>query len=184
MKNSARMILVLAIVGLVSGASLSLVYKYAISQIEENQKKELEQAIFEIFRDGADYEIIDEENEIYEVLDKNGGSIGCAFTAKGNGYQGEIKLMVGLKKDSETLAGIEVIESVETPGLGGEIAGADFKKQFVNLKSVPEIACVKTKPVKPNEVQAITAATISSKSVVNIINKKIKLVKSVIARQP
>ena len=98
MRQPAKMILVLAIVGLISGASLAFVYKYAAPQIEANQKKELESAIFNIFPSGADYEIIDQENKVYTVFGKNGSNIGYAFVAKGNGYQGEIKLMVGLKK--------------------------------------------------------------------------------------
>lgn len=183
MKQSLRMISVLAILGLISGASLAFVYKYASPVIALNQKAALEAAIFEIFPDGVDYEIIDQENDIYVVFGKSGNSIGYAFTAKGNGYQGEIKLMVGLKKDLETATGIEVLDSQETPGLGGNISGVDFKKQFVNLKVTPEIVCLKEKPTKPNEIQAITAATISSKSVVNIINKKTAIVRKFLENQ-
>ena len=56
MNKSMRMILVLAIVGLISGASLALVYNYATPQIKANQKKELELAIFEVFPEGKKYE--------------------------------------------------------------------------------------------------------------------------------
>lgn len=183
MKNSVKMILVLAIVGLISGASLAFVYRYASPAIALNQKAALEAAIFEIFPNGADYEIIDQENDIYVVFGKSGNSIGYAFTAKGNGYQGEIKLMIGLKKDLETATGIEVLDSQETPGLGGNISGVDFKKQFIDLKVTPEIVCVKEEPMGLNEIQAITAATISSKAVVNIINKKIEIVRKFLENQ-
>ncbi len=179
MKQSLKMVLVLAIVGLVSGASLALVYKYALPRIEDNQKKELEQAIFKVFPDGTRYEILDEKEEIYRVYDKN-ILLGYAFTAEGNGYQGNIKLMTGLKKDLMTLTGMEILESTETPGLGGEIAGEDFRKQFINLKTSPKIICVKEKTTGEYKVQAITAATISSKSVVNIINTKIEKVKAIV----
>ena len=180
--NSFKMILVLAIVGLISGASLALVYNYAIPQIEENQKTALEEAIFKVFTQGKDYELLDEEKEIYKVLDKRGALLGYAFTAEGNGYQGKIELMVGLSKDLTTLSGIEVLESTETPGLGGEITNSEFKKQFAGLKTAPEIVCLKAKPTKANEIQAITAATISSKSVASIINKKIAKVKELVKK--
>lgn len=183
MKKSIRMILVLAIVGFISGGSLALVYKYALPQIELNQKKELDAAIFKVFPQGRDYEVITEEDEIFfKVLDKQKNLLGYAFIAEGNGYEGVIKLMVGLKDDLNTLSGMEVLESVETPGLGGEISGADFKKQFRGLKTVPEIICSKAKPTKPNEIQAITAATISSKSVVNIINKRIEKIRNLLKK--
>ena len=79
-----------------------------------------------------------------------------------------------------TLTGMEILESTETPGLGGEIAGEDFRKQFINLKTSPKIICVKEKTTGEYKVQAITAATISSKSVVNIINTKIEKVKAIV----
>ncbi|GAG04135.1 unnamed protein product [marine sediment metagenome] len=183
MRKSIRMILVLAIVGFVSGGSLALVYKYALPQIEFNQKKELDAAIFKVFSQGKEYEVITEEDEtFFKVLDKRKNLLGYAFIAEGNGYQGVIKLMVGIKSDLNTLSGMEVLESVETPGLGGEITNQDFKKQFVNLRTIPEIVCVKTKPTKSNEIQAITAATISSKSVVNIINERIEKIRNLLKR--
>jgi len=180
MNKSMKMIVVLAVVGLLSGLSLALVYQYAIPEIEINQAKELELAIYELFEEGESYQIVDEESKVYKVLDKDKNILGYTFIAKGNGYQGEIKLMVGLKKDLASLSGIEILDSVETPGLGGEITGENFKKQFRNLKVIPEIICLKQETTKPNEIQAITAATISSKSVVNIINEKLKKVKEIL----
>jgi len=157
------MILVLAVVGLVSGTSLAFMYKYAMPRIEKNQKEELKQAIFEVFAEAEDYEVITKEDKVfYKALGRGNKLLGYAFIAEGNGYQGNIKIMVGLKKDLKTLSGIKVLESVETPGLGGEITGEDFRKQFKNL-SVSSF----------DQVQAITAATVSSKAVVKIINEKI-----------
>jgi len=73
----------------------------------------------------------------------------------------------------------------ETPGLGTKIVEdpsnenpAWFTEQFKNVKVEPEIIYVKnSKPSKDNEIQAITGATISSKSVVNILNTNIGKVK-------
>jgi electron transport complex protein RnfG len=68
-----------------------------------------------------------------------------------------------------------VLEQLETPGLGAEIDGEKFVSQFRGLATRPPISYVKGKaPEKDNEVQAITGATISSKAVVDIINKTIK----------
>ena len=61
------------------------------------------------------------------------------------------------------------------PGLGAEIAGAKFQEQFKSLATEPPIEYVKGKPTnKPNQIEAITGATISSKAVVNIINKTVE----------
>jgi electron transport complex protein RnfG len=75
-----------------------------------------------------------------------------------------------------------VLESVETPGLGGEIVSRAFKGQFASLEFMPEIECVKGKKEKPNEIEAITGATISSMSVANILNRKLAVVAGAIER--
>lgn len=179
MRNTIKMIIVLTVVGLVSGAALVSMYKYAHPLIVDNQKKETKKAIFVIFPGAKSYEEKNiGEDVIFKVKDKKGSLLGYTFLAEGNGYQGTIKLMAGIKPDMETLVGIEILESQETPGLGQEITQDKFKDQFKGLNASPEITYVKNKkPEKPNEIQAITGATISSRAVVTILNEKIKTIK-------
>ena len=88
-------------------------------------------------------------------------------------------MMAGIKPDLETLTGIEILESQETPGLGQEITSDEFKKQFINLKTIPRITYIKNqKPTNPNEIEAITGATISSKAIITILNDTIKEIKA------
>ncbi|MCK4462876.1 MAG: RnfABCDGE type electron transport complex subunit G [Candidatus Omnitrophica bacterium] len=184
MRKAIHIILVLTVVGLISGASLVFVYRYAKPLIAENQRRETKEAIFKVFPKAHAYEKVKKDDEeIFLVKDKRANDLGYAFIAEGNGYQGKIKLMVGIKTDLITLSGIEILESQETPGLGQEITERTFKKQFINLKTLPFISYVKGKqPEKENEIQAITGATISSKAVVSILNEKIKKIRAVIAR--
>jgi electron transport complex protein RnfG len=68
---------------------------------------------------------------------------------------------------------MEILQSRETPGLGDKIyKDAAFVANFSALSIDPEIITVK-KGAKTalNEVDAITGATISSKAVVQIINR-------------
>jgi len=68
---------------------------------------------------------------------------------------------------------MEILDSRETPGLGDKIyKDADFVANFDDLAVDPVIKAVK-KGLKlaPNEIDAITGATISSKAVVRIINE-------------
>ena len=174
MKKPVQMVIVLGLVGLISGTSLVLVYRYATPRIELNQNRELEAAIFKIVPDAESYKAVTKEGEaFFEVYDGKGELLGYAFIAEGNGYQGKIKVISGITKDLSMLYGIEVLESVETPGLGGEIVSSGFKGQFKNLRFSPQIECVKGKRAKKNEIEAITGATISSQSVINILNEKI-----------
>lgn len=69
---------------------------------------------------------------------------------------------------------------METPGLGAEIASKEFRSQFANLPAEIPIEYILNKlPEKPNQIQAITGATISTRAVVNIINNTIGVVKEV-----
>ena len=66
---------------------------------------------------------------------------------------------------------MEVLESRETPGLGSRIADdPGFHSQFNDLAVEPQVVLVKGHGDKPNDVDAITGATISSTAVVKIIN--------------
>ena len=180
-KKAIHIISVLTVVGLISGASLVFVYRYAKPLIAENQRKETKEAIFRVFPEAHAYEKIKKgDEEIFLVKDKRANDLGYAFIAEGNGYQGKIKLMTGIKTDLITLSGIEILESQETPGLGQEITTDNFKKQFIDLKTIPVISYVKEQePEKPNEIQAITGDTISSKAIVAILNEKIEKIRKI-----
>ncbi|MFT5765223.1 MAG: electron transport complex protein RnfG, partial [Saprospiraceae bacterium] len=79
------------------------------------------------------------------------------------GYDDTLKVIIGF----------EVLESKETPGLGDKIfKDADFQTNFTALAVEPEIVPVKKgAKQKPNEVEGITGATISSKAIVRLLNK-------------
>jgi len=176
------MISVLTIVGLVSGAMLVFMYNYANPLILDNQKSEMEKAIFKIFPEADAYEKdIIEEDIVFRVKDKGGKLLGYAFLAQGNGYQGIIKMMAGIEPDLKTLVGIEILESQETPGLGQEITTDEFRMQFKGLKTSPEITYVKNKePERPNEIQAVTGATVSSSACCSILNERIEKLRGVL----
>jgi len=179
MRNAIKMISVLTIIGVISGAALVLMYGYANPLIEKNKKDEIKKSIFKIFPEGKSYtsETI-AEVDVFRVKNDKGAFIGYAFLAEGNGYQGVIEMMAGLSPDRETIVGLEILDSQETPGLGQEIATDAFTSQFKALKVAPEITYVKNvKPTKPNEIQAITGATISSRAVCEILNDTIDAIK-------
>ncbi|MCK5836616.1 MAG: FMN-binding protein, partial [Desulfobacula sp.] len=171
----------LAIVGAISAVTLVFVYSYSMPKITVNVNRATQAGIKNIFPQ------MDKANKtsmsgVFDVRDKNGKALGYAFTAEGNGYQGLIQLIAGVDPGMKTMMGMEVLESQETPGLGAEIAG-DFRKQFSGLSVTKTIEYVKNKkPEKPNQIEAITGATISSRAVVNILNKRIQELREKIKR--
>ncbi|MDD4956941.1 MAG: FMN-binding protein [Candidatus Omnitrophica bacterium] len=168
-----KIIVSLVAVGIVSGMALVYVYNYSMPKIKVNLNNETEKAIRTIFPSAKD--IVKSPKEgVFTVKDASGKMLGYAFTAEGNGYQGVIKVLAGSDPGFTSLKGMEVLESQETPGLGAEINSDSFRGQFDGLDVAHAIEYVKNqKPTKPYEIEAITGATISSRAVVNLLNKRI-----------
>jgi electron transport complex protein RnfG len=171
-----KMVLILTLFACVSGGFLSLVYIISSPLIEANMIEEQNKAIFLVVPEAKSYEEkLKEGVNYFECTDADGRIVGIALPAKGNGYQGVINLMVGLTPDLRQVKGLAVLEQVETPGLGGRISEKEFQSQFKGINTDPAIGWVKNRaPEKDTDIQAITGATISSRSVVAIINKRIQ----------
>jgi len=104
--------------------------------------------------------------------------IGFIATRLGYGFNkaADISLFICVSPDLETVKGIEVLDHAETPGLGGRMTEAEFKKQFVGKKLKPKISIVRGKErVDSNEVHAITGASYTSKGIENIINEAMEI---------
>ncbi len=99
--------------------------------------------------------------------------IGTAIASYSNmGYDPtQIQLMVGILPDS-TIRGVSVVQQKETPGLGTKMAEPKFKDQFNGIN--PFIFKVKVKK-DGGEVDAITAATISSRAFCDAVDRAIQV---------
>lgn len=172
MKTIIAMLATLSVIGIVSGGGLALVSGWADPLIAANKKADTERAIFLVQPDAKKYEAVAEvKYELYRVFDASGQPTGYSLPWEGNGFQGKVRLMIGVSPDLTTITSVEILEQVETPGLGTKIAEEPFRPQFNGLKAMPQVDWVKgAPPTKANEVQTITGATISSKAVVAIIN--------------
>lgn len=177
-----KMLLVLTVIGAVSGGILAGVFHIADPLIQANREKELKEAIFIVLPEAKDYKILEKGIDktkviVYQGLDADGKPVGLAFIADGGGFQGNIRIMVGLGLDYLKLKGIKVLEQNETPGLGNRIKEPAFEGQFKGLEIKPKVEYIKyRKPEKPNQIQAITGATISSDAVVKNINNAVEKV--------
>lgn len=183
MNNIVKMFLNLVVIGALSGIILSGVFGVADPMIKANKEKELKEAVFVVLPGAKDFKVLEktvghvgqEKLIVYKGIDENGAPVGIAFKADGGGFQGNIGLMVGLETSYLKLKAIEVLEQLETPGLGDRIREASFKDQFKGLEVKPKVEYIKyRKPEKPNQIQAITGATISSEAVVKNINRAVE----------
>lgn len=172
MKTVIRMLSTLTLIGILSGGLLAFVNGWADPLIKANQKAETERAIFLVNPEGKNYSKIDSKLlEAYKVVDGTDKLIGYSIAREGNGFQGKIRIMIGVSEDLKSINSIEILEQTETPGLGTKVTEEPFTSQFKGLPTTPVVEWVKgIPPSKPNEIQAVTGATISSKAVVQIIN--------------
>jgi len=126
---------------------------------------------------------------VYEGVAKDKRSVGYAFEMASKGFSGDIAIMVGVKFEASKLVvvGTKVLGHTETPGLGAEmttVAYADslalgdkaiprFQKQFMG-KAAKEIL-LKKEDSSRGTIDALTAATISSRAFANGLRKGLEL---------
>ena len=104
----------------------------------------------------------------FDCTDANGTGLGRAYLIDANGYGGPISLMVGIKADS-TVAGISILASSETPGLGKKAEDKAFSDQFSN-KDLDMFTVVKTAAASEDQISAISGATITSRAITDAVN--------------
>lgn len=185
--SSARLVLTLGFAGLFSGLIIVAAYEATLPRITSYKAKVLKESVFKVlpgvtklqqltYRDG-NLEVAlsnpEEGSLLYAGYDQTGHLVGYAIPAEGPGFQDTIRLLYGYVPKERKVTGMEILESRETPGLGDKIyKDADFVANFRSLFIDPEIVVVK-KGMKqaPNDIDAITGATISAKAVARIINQ-------------
>jgi electron transport complex protein RnfG len=113
---------------------------------------------------------------------RDGKAAGWVVKSSGQGYADKIELLIGFDPLIHKITGLFILGQKETPGLGNKIIETGWRKQFVNKITGKNIIAVKTKAASPNEIDAITGATISSRSVCAIINTVVTDLKPVLSK--
>ena len=179
MNREFKMVFVLTLVIVIAGGILAYTYVATQRDIEKNLENAKKKALLAVVNGTSDYQEvkINDHTSIFAAKDAQGNVIGYGVMIEGAGFQGPIKMMVGFNKDGSEVLGIEILENVETPGLGNRIVEDWFKKQFAG--KIPPIEVLKGKtPETKSQIQAITGATISSRSVANIVNAAAQALKN------
>jgi len=189
---SWRLILTLAAAGAMAGLAIVLVFGWAEPKIEAHRAEALRAAIHEVLGGPERYEtlfVVDGSltaalpanvdstalDRIYAGYAADGSQMGFAIAGEQPGYQDIVGLIFGYDATSGELLGMKVLESKETPGLGDKIEkDSAFVSSFRG--TLPPIDGVKagTGTGSEHEVDMITGATISSRTVIEIINKRME----------
>ena len=110
----------------------------------------------------------DAEIPFHLAYDADNNFIGAAVeTFTNKGFSGNISLMVGILADG-TVKNISVLQHAETPGLGSKMEEETFKGQFCDKNPASFNFSVRK---DGGDVDAITAATISSRAFCDAVNR-------------
>lgn len=169
MREMARYGLILALICVVASASLATVNSITKSKILAQARAEEEDSLKSVLPDADNFEPVKSgEDVLYYKAMKAGQLIGVAFKASGKGYSSEVQTMVGMSKEG-VINAIKILSQNETPGLGAQVVEPFFSERFAN-KNTQDLS----------DVQAITGATISSKAVIDSVQKKAQEIKELI----
>ena len=122
---------------------------------------------------GADPAKLD---KVYAGRSADGKPAGFAIVAAEPGFADDIRLIFGYDAATHRILGFKVLENKETPGLGDGIEkNAKYTSQFPT-KTAPLVPIKKgqSRGNPASEVETITGATISSSTVVRIINHAVE----------
>jgi electron transport complex protein RnfG len=171
-----NMVLSLTLISLAASACLGFVYEFTKKPIElSNLNKKLEaiKLVVPEFNNNPNEEMFKlstGEGDSLEVYPAKKDNVPVGFavnTYTKKGFSGNISLMAGFSPDG-TIVNITVLEQKETPGLGTKMTEPKFKEQF-NDKNPAQF---KMKVKKDGgEVDAITAATISSRAFCDAVQR-------------
>lgn len=181
--GSLRLVATLFVAGALSGLAIAAAFEFTKPLIEANEAAALQRAIVKVVPGATRTQALalhggalvpapagSHEPLVYGAYDDAGRFVGYAIESRGSGFQDTIALLYGFDPRRRLVTGLEILASLETPGLGDRIMkDPDFAANFLDLAVDPKIDLVKTGRTAPNQVDAITGATISSKSVVKIV---------------
>ncbi|MDC1106667.1 RnfABCDGE type electron transport complex subunit G [Prolixibacteraceae bacterium] len=185
--NFKNMVITLCVVTMGSGAILGLMNQLTTDAISMSQKKAQEEAIASVLprfeKLGKSYmAAVDGEKDslnIFPALNEQGVIIGLAVkTYTNSGFSGNIQIMVGFDKENK-ISGFQVLQHQETPGLGSKM-----QEWFSTPKEGKKNSIIGLDPNKAiltvskdgGDVDAITAATISSRAFLDAVSRATKAI--------
>ncbi len=159
--------IVLTVICLVAALALAFTYNGTKDRIAQQEEATTVAVRQQLLPAAAGFEKM-EDSEIYRGVDADGNAVGYVTVNTVNGFGGEVEISVAVDTEG-TIQGISVggANFKETAGLGAKSKEPAFTEQFKG-KTAP-VALTKN----GGEIDAITAATITSSAVVRGVNEAV-----------
>lgn len=156
----------------ITGIILGVVEHYtsqAIKQVELAAKNEAFKNVMPI---AQTFNAIDkaESDSVLDIVEAvgEGGVVGWCMTVETKSYGGPLQFIAGITKDGSVKA-INILSHSDTPGLGARATEPEFYGQFTDKSTLP-LKVTKGAAGNPDEISAISGATITSTAVVDGVN--------------
>ncbi len=199
MKPEVRYVVVLTLITVISAALLAVVNQLTIEPIAEARRNKTLKALKQVlpeFDNAPDRELrvvsdVDPETLTAAQRDRlpqlyparmAGKLVGVAVrVVDPDGYGGDVTYMVGLKGDpaTPTVIGYDVLSHKETPGLGTKLKDPPFRAQFKDL-AYPAAGNLEVRK-DGGKIDAITGATISSRTATRAVNRAVAVYREEVA---
>ena len=179
--NLLNMALSLTLISLVAAGALGGIYMLTKEPIEKTNEANKLKAKTDVLPQVQDVTFAEPDSVVlddgylmivYRAADADGNPVGAAVeTSDKNGFNGLIRLMVGFDNDG-VIQGYSVLEQAETPGLGANMPTwfkTDKNRQNIVGLNPQESKLEVTKD--GGDVDAITAATISSRAFLRAVQR-------------
>lgn len=196
MPSPVAMIRTLGLIAMFAGLSVVLVFEWTDPIIKEKERLALEKAVFQVVPgvqpeeakrisyavDAGSLVRLDEtaagDADLFAVYGASGDLAGIALQGVAQGYQDVVRTLFAYDPGCECVAGLTIMKSTDTPGMGDKRTIEGNAKFMANFKALSvELAADKGSVVHPIdtvthgtkanpwEVDAISGATITSRAI-------------------
>ena len=174
-----QLVVVLGLITFVCALLLGIINGVTADKIAQNNENTRNEAMAAIISEAEDFSEVEVSEEWTAPADKNqpavsgvyaaqagGETIGYCVEVKPKGFGGELTMIVGINTDG-TVAGAQVTEHGETPGLGAKSqTDPNWITQFAGQPADGSLAVSKD----GGTINAITGSTITSRAVTLGVN--------------
>jgi electron transport complex protein RnfG len=179
MRDILKLGLFLLLVAGVAGAGLSFVNGLASPLIAQQILQNKLDSFKEVYPQG---EKVEDETATYlqdphdpvikevNIAYRNALPAGVIYAVETKGYSGPISLLAAFDIATARITAIKVLSQRETPGLGAKATESKFRDRYKDKGTDVALEVTKTPPLRENQVQAITASTITTKAVTKGVN--------------
>jgi electron transport complex protein RnfG len=176
MRDILKPALSLFMITLISAVCLGFVHNITKSPIEIQRQNVMSKSMQEILPIAINFEASEfadyDSDKIISAnigFDMRGDVAGYIIGVSQMGYSGGIDMLVGIDIFGK-ITGVKILRQTETPGLGAKAGETPFIDQYTSKSAAIPLIVVKSAPIEDNEIQAITAATITSQAVTDGVN--------------